>query len=245
AERARALHAGTRAAGGRAGARHHHRPALAGRQRVGGLAAHRPLAGAAHPVRVRGGLRHARRAGARRQRLRLRAHLARGPGLRPGRAARPPAGRGRAGRHHRRRARDHGGGQQGRRRGRRGVGGAGHRAALRVRAEPARQPGHQLPLLLRPQDDVRQVRAGLRRDARRVRHPRRAVRGAHAGADAEGDLVPGRAVRHRLLAGTARLVPRHRAAARLGRPARPRSAAAHRRPRRGRRPGQGRPRRRL
>ena len=43
--------------------------------------------------------------------------------------------------------------------------------------------GHQLPLLLRPQDDVRQVRAGVRRPARRLRHPGRAVRGAHPGAD--------------------------------------------------------------
>ena len=53
--------------------------------------------------------------------------------------------------------------------------------------------GRQLPLLLRPQDDVREVLPGLRRAARRLRHPRRAVRGADAGADAEGHVVPDRA----------------------------------------------------
>ena len=56
--------------------------------------------------------------------------------------------------------------------------------------------GHQLPLLLRPQDDVREVLPGLRRAARRLRHPRRAVRGAHPGADQEGHPVPDRAGRH-------------------------------------------------
>ena len=58
------------------------------------------------------------------------------PDVRGRRAARAAAGRGRLGRHHRRRPRDHGGGQQGRRRGRRGLGRARHRAALRVRAQP-------------------------------------------------------------------------------------------------------------
>ena len=52
----------------------------------------------------------------------------------------------------------------------------------------------QLPLLLRPQDDVRQVRAGLRRAARRLRHPRRALRGARPGADPQGHRVPHRAL---------------------------------------------------
>ena len=56
---------------------------------------------------------------------------------------------------------------------------------------------HQLPLLLRPQDDVRQVRPGIHRAARRLRHLRRDLRGDHAGADAQGHLVPDRAARHR------------------------------------------------
>ena len=76
--------------------------------------------------------------------------------------------------------------------------------------QPVRQPGHQLPLLLRPQDDVREVRPGLRRDAGRLRHPRRAVRGADLGADPQGHLVPGGAVRQRLLAGPAGLAALHR-----------------------------------
>ena len=37
-------------------------------------------------------------------------------------------------------------------------------------AQPVGRQGHQLPLLLRAQDDVRQVRPGLRRAARRARH---------------------------------------------------------------------------
>ena len=49
--------------------------------------------------------------------------------------------------------------------------------------QPVGRQGHQLPLLLRPQDDVRQVRPGLRRAARRPRHLRRALRGADARAD--------------------------------------------------------------
>ncbi len=65
--------------------------------------------------------------------------------------------------------------------------------------------GVELPLLLRPQDDVRQVRPGFRHPARRVRHPRRAVRGAHAGADRQGDQVPGDPARYGVLAGAARL----------------------------------------
>ena len=69
---------------------------------------------------------------------------------------------------------------------------------LPVRDRPQRlgRHRHQLPLLLRPQDDVRQVRPGVRRAAGRLRHARRALRGADAGADAEGHVVPGRPVRH-------------------------------------------------
>ena len=85
----------------------------------------------------------------------------------------------------------------------------GHRAAVRAGPQRLRRRRHQLPLLLRPQDDVRQVRPGLRLLARRLRHPRRAVRGPHPGPDPEDHPVPGRADGHRVLAGPARL-GRHR-----------------------------------
>ena len=58
------------------------------------------------------------------------------PGVRPGRGARPPAGRGRLRGDHRRRPGRHGGGQQGRQRGRRRQCRPRHRAALRDRAQP-------------------------------------------------------------------------------------------------------------
>jgi len=47
------------------------------------------------------------------------------------------------------------------------VRGAGHRAAVRTGPEPVGGPRHQLPLLLRPQDHVRQVLPGFRLSARR------------------------------------------------------------------------------
>ena len=84
-----------------------------------------------------------------------------------------------------------GGGQPGRHRGRRDVRRAGHRAAVRAGPQRLGRHRHRLPLLLRPQDHVRQVRAGVRRPAGWLRHPGRAVRGDHAGADPEGDPVPG------------------------------------------------------
>ena len=97
-------------------------------------------------------------------RVRLGPHPARPPRVR----ARPSelgarAGRGRLRGDHRRRPGLDGGGQQGRLRGRRRVGRARHRAALRAGPQRLGRPRHQLPLLLRPQDDVRQVRPGLRR----------------------------------------------------------------------------------
>ena len=58
------------------------RPAAAGPPRPDRLGAHRPVAGAAHPERVRRGLRPARRAAARGQRVRQRPHAARPPALR-------------------------------------------------------------------------------------------------------------------------------------------------------------------
>ena len=103
---------------------------------------------------------------------------------------------------------------RGRLRGRRRLGRARHRAALRAGHERVGRRRRQLPLLLRPQDDVRQVRPGLHRAARRLRHLRRAVRGAGPGADQEGHLVPGRAARPRLLGRPGRLAAVHGAARR-------------------------------
>ena len=108
------------------------------------------------------------------------------PDLRARRPGRRRTGRGRLRGHHRRRPGRDGGREPRCPRGRRHVGRPRHRAALRGRAQRVRRPRRQLPLLLRAQDDVRQVRPGLRRAARRLRHPRRALRGGDAGADPEG-----------------------------------------------------------
>ena len=160
---------------------------------------------AADPVRVRGGLRHAGRPAAGGQRVRLGPVQAGQPRVRAGRAARRRAGPGRLRGDHRRRAGRDGGGEQGRHRGRRPVGRAGHRAAVRAGHERVGRHRHRLPLLLRPQDHVRQVRPGVLRAAGRLRHAGRAVRGADPGADRQGDPVPGGAARHGVLAGPDRL----------------------------------------
>ena len=106
--------------------------------------------------------------------------------------------------------------------GRRGLGRARHRAAVRVGPQRVGRPRHQLPLLLRPQDDVREVRAGLHRAAGWLRHVRRDLRGAGAGADPQGDVVPDGAGGHRLLGwadrvGATRVLPRGRSTRRTSR----------------------------
>ena len=157
----------------------HDRPAAARHPGPHRLAARRPLAGAAHPVGVRRGIRCARRAGPRGERLRLGPHAA---GLRRTTPSAMEVGR---------RLAEAGyavitgggpgvdGGREPRRlRGRRRVRRTRHRAALRAGHERVGRHRRRLPLLLRAQDDVRQVRPGLRRAARWLRHLRRAVRGA-------------------------------------------------------------------
>ena len=57
-------------------------------------------------------------------------------------------------------------------------------------------PQPQLQVLLRAQDDVREVRHGVHRLSRRLRHPGRAVRGAHPDPDRQGQALPGDPVRH-------------------------------------------------
>ena len=66
-----------------------------------------------------------------------------------------------------------------------------HRAAVRAGDQPLRRPRRELPLLLRAQDDVREVLGGVRHLPRRVRHARRAVRGADADPDQEDPALPG------------------------------------------------------
>ena len=111
---------------------------------------------------------------------------------------------------HGRRARDHGGGQPRRQRGRRALDRLQHRAAARAVAQPLRESLDRLPLLLRAQDDVRQVLGGVRRLPGRLRHARRAVRGADADPDRQGQALPRRALRLRVLERAARLDPRTR-----------------------------------
>ena len=116
--------------------------------------------------------------------------------------ARPQARRGRLRGHHRRGPRHHGGRQPGRLRGRRRLGRARHRAPLRAGPQPLRRPLDQLPLLLRAQDDVRQVRRGVRHLPRRVRDPRRALRGPDPRPDAKDHSLPDRPRGQRLLGGS-------------------------------------------
>ena len=169
------------------------------------------------------------------QRVRLRPHAAATPGVRAGRGARAGAGRRRLRRDHRRRSGRHGGRQQGRLRGRRASVGLGIELPFEQGMNQWVDIGHQLPLLLRPQDDVRQVRAGVRRAARRLRHLRRAVRGADAGAD-RGRSPRSRwcCVGTRVLAGPDRLDPRRAVlpSGKIG-PDDLDLLHAHRRPRRG------------
>ena len=159
----------------------------------------RPVAFAAHPVRVRRGLRRARGGRAGGQRLRVGPDQAEPPRLPPGARARLDAGQGGLRGHHRRRARDHGGGQPGLPGGRRPVGRLQHRAAQGAGAQPVRRSRRRVPLLLRPQGDVREVRRRLRHLPGRLRDARRAVRGAHADPDQEGPRLPGHPDRPRVL----------------------------------------------
>ena len=62
-------------------------------------------------------------------------------------------------------------------------------------AQPVRRPRRRVPLLLRAQDHVREVRRGVRHPARRLRHDGRTVRGADPHPDRQGPALPGGAGR--------------------------------------------------
>ena len=159
------------------------------------LARDRPVADAADPGRVRRGLRRDGQGRPGGHRLRLGPDGTGRPDVRPGPGDRPAAGRDRLRGHHRRRAGHDGGGQSRLSRGWRAVGRLQHRAAARAGDEPVRRPRRRVPLLLRAQGDVRQVRRRVRHPARRPRHARRAVRVADPHPDRQGPPLPGRAGR--------------------------------------------------
>ena len=106
-----------------------------------------------------------------------------------------------------------------------------HRAA----PQPLRQPQPQLPLLLRPQADVRPLRPRLRHLPRRLRHPRRDVREPDPDPDRPDPALPHDPRRLRPLAAPARLARHHRGR-RPDRPRRPAPPGHRRHPRRSLRP---------
>ncbi|SOZ06098.1 hypothetical protein CBM2595_A80783 [Cupriavidus taiwanensis] len=121
----------------------------------------------------------------------------------------------------RRRPRHHGSGQQGRARRQVRQRRPEHRTAARAAGQSVPGHCHALPPLLHPQGHLRQELRRLYRDAGRLRHARRAGRGADAGADRQVALGACDHVRQPLLEGSARLVPLHAAADGPDRRARP------------------------
>ena len=171
----------------------------------GRLDPHRRGAAGADRARAAPGLRGARRRSGPRSASSARRARPRAPRVRAGAGDRAGDRRGGLRGDHRRRARADGGRQPRRPGGRRDLGRAQHPAAARAGAEPYVDIGLTLRLLLHPQADVRPLLALDRRPARRLRHARRAVRGADPDPDRRGDRPPGRPRRQRLLVGAARL----------------------------------------
>jgi len=153
-----------------------------------GVHAHRPVARPAHHGRVRRRVRSARVGREGGDHLRLGTRGARRPAVprRGGGRATPRPGGFRH--HHRRRPRHHGGGEQGRDGGRRALHRLQHRAAVRAAAESVSRYADRLPLLLRAEDDVREIFGRLPHLPGWIRHARRALRGA--GADPDGQALP-------------------------------------------------------
>ena len=197
---------------------------------------HRPVARAAHPGRVRRGLR-------RHGRGRPGGHAS---SARPGRSpttpiyelardARRDARRGRLRGHHRRRPGDHGGRQSRLPGGRRPVGRLQHRAAPRAgRSTRTSTSASSSATSSRARSMFVKYADALRHPARRLRHARRAVRGADPHPDAQDPPLPGHPRRHGVLGRAARLDPRRARAGGADRAGGPRPAAPDRRPGRGR-----------
>src|SRR6266542_2243315 len=200
---------------------------------------HRPLAGAADPLRIRGRFRRPGLHPSGGERVRLRPDRLRGSVLRGGTRGRRRARSGRSRRDHRGRARCDGSRQQRMPRSRWPIGRVQHRAAVRAGHERVRRSGHRLPVLLRSQDDVRQVRRGLRGLPGRFRDAGRAVRGAHPDPDRQGAPLPRRSVRLELLVRTGGLAPPARPGRRNDRSGGYGAVPCLRRPGRGRAAHQG------
>ena len=176
---------GPGAAAPRPGRHRHHRPAAARLPRHQRLGAHRPVAGAADPGRVRRGVRRAGRARGRRSRSSAPpAPPEDHPHFAAGRAGRPAAGRGRLRGDHRRRPGRDGGRQQGR------VArpaGSASVSASSCPSRPASTRGSTSGINFRyffvRKTMFVKYSQGFVVAARRARHPRRAVRGADARPD--------------------------------------------------------------
>src|SRR6266550_3423057 len=149
--------------------------------------------------RVRRRVRHPVRRLQRRHGVRIGAHQAGRPLLREGRGDRAHARGGGIPDHHGWRPRNHGSREPRGAGGKRPVHRLQYRAAVRTGAQSLRRARDQLPLLFRPQDDVRQVLDRFHRLPRRVRDDGRAVRGAHVDSDREGEALPCDPVRRGVL----------------------------------------------
>ena len=78
-----------------------------------------------------------------------------------------------------------------------GLGRVQHRAPARAGPQPVPRHRPSLPPLLRSQGHVRALRVCVRDRARRLRHPRRDVRGADADPDGDDPPLPGDPARQR------------------------------------------------
>ena len=107
--------------------------------------------------------------------------------------------------HHRRRPRPDGGREPGLSRGCGFSIGCNSSCRASSGSNPVGRPRRRVPLLLRPQDDVREVRGRLRDPARRLRHARRVLRGGDPDPDGQDPPLPGLPGGHGVLGRPVRL----------------------------------------